>query len=65
MGPFIGFGLLACLAITLFLAFERLIERSLPTDSFLAGMLLKTMLFLLVCALVYFALPWFSGLFVF
>lgn len=65
MGPFIGFALLAFLAIALFLALERLIERSLSTDSFLAGTLLKTMLFLMVCALVYVALPWFSGLFAF
>lgn len=64
MEPLIGFGLLACLAITLFLAFERLIERSLPTDSLLAGAMLKTMLFLLVCAFVYLTLPWFSSLFV-
>ncbi|MGN7470527.1 hypothetical protein [Brevibacillus sp. SAFN-007a] len=64
MEPLIGFGLLACLSITLFLALERLIERSLPTDSLLAGVMLKTMLFLLVCAFVYLTLPWFSSLFV-
>jgi hypothetical protein len=63
MEPFIRFVILAFLAILLFLVLERLVERAVHPQHFWAGAIMKTVIFLLICAGVYLSLPWFSDLF--